>query len=308
LANEIKDAFLKELTKRYGSICKLSGSYSLYDIGDGAARVYVRYSKVHGRKQTFYGLRREDLQQLEGHASTICFLWDDQPEPLFVPFSDYEDIFQSVNPAGDGQYKAQIYLSDGTEFYIAGAGRFSAESYFGWGQLEALLDSAKLTTFPSLSHSQVQTLLGAIGTTKGYDVWVPQNDRAKLEWTLTPRFSCCDRLPDAYTAVMHILQEVDVIWIEKGSSRLRSLFEVEHSTPIYSGLLRFNDIRLVAPNIHSTFSIVANDARRTYFVRQIRRPTFQRSGLSEFCTFLEYPNVLGWYNRLYSLRPNVNDR
>jgi len=38
-----------------------------------------------------------------------------------------------------------------------------------------------------------------------------------------------------------ILQEVDVIWIPPGSSELKALFEIEHSTAVYSGLLRFND-------------------------------------------------------------------
>ena len=59
--------------------------------------------------QTFYGLRQKDLQRLEGYPAVICFLWNDQMEPLLMPFSEYEDIFQSISPAEDGQYKAQIY-------------------------------------------------------------------------------------------------------------------------------------------------------------------------------------------------------
>ena len=33
--------------------------------------------------------------------------------------------------------------------------------------------------------------------------------------------------------------EIDVVWVNSGSSAVDSLFEVEHSTPVYSGLLRF---------------------------------------------------------------------
>lgn len=301
MANETKATFLRELSRKYGSIRKMENSLSLYEIGEGAARVYIRYSKVHSKNQTFYGLREEDLQKLEGYPSVICFLWDGQTEPLFVPFSDYEDVFQSTSPAGDGQYKVQVYLKDdGTELYIAGAGRFNIEAYFGWDGVENLLDSTRLDFVPQLSHSQVQTLLGAIGATKGYDVWVPQNDRLKLEWSLTDKFQFCDVLPYGFETVLDILQEVDVIWVERGSSKLRALFEVEHSTPIYSGLLRFNDIHLVAPMFRPRFSIVANDARRSLFTRQINRPTFRMSGLGELCTFFEYANVLGWHNRLKS--------
>ena len=160
MANEPKTAFLKELAERYGSLRKLGRSQSLFEIGDGAARVYIRYSKVHGENRTFYGLREQDLQELEGRPSLICFLWNGQTEPLLVPFSEYEEVFQSTSPAGDGQYKAQVYLQDdGTELYIAKAGRFNVEGHFGWGEMEALIDSARLGTVPEFSHSQMQTLL-----------------------------------------------------------------------------------------------------------------------------------------------------
>lgn len=216
-----------------------------------------------------------------------------------MPFAEYEDVFQSTHPAGDGQYKAQVFLQDdGTELYIARAGRFNVEGHFGWSEIEALVDSARFRDIPKLSHSQVQTLLGAIGAAKSYDLWIPLSDRAKLDWSITNPFECRDLLPYGFESVKDILQEVDVIWIQRGSSELRALFEVEHSTPIYSGLLRFNDIHLEAPGLRTTFSVVANDARRSLFVRQLNRPTFKTSGLSELCTFLEYANVFGWFNRV----------
>ena len=67
---------------------------------------------------------------------------------------------------------------------------------------------------------------------------------------------------------------------------------------MYSGLLRLNDVHLVAPTIRAKFSIVANETRRSLFVRQINRPTFQTSGLSDLCSFLEYSNVFTWYKRV----------
>ena len=117
MTNTLKQALLNELSVRYGSLRKLENSQSLYEIGNGAARVYIRYSKIHNRDRTFYGLRDEDLRRLEGFPSVLCFLWDGQTEPLFIPFSEYEEIFRSLTPASDGQFKAQIYLGDaGDEF------------------------------------------------------------------------------------------------------------------------------------------------------------------------------------------------
>lgn len=104
--------------------------------------------------------------------------------------------------------------------------------------------------------------------------------------------------PHKYELVRTILPEVDVLWMERGGGNLVALFEVEHSTSIYSGLLRFNDVHLIAPDLRSRFSIVAKDVRRSLFVRQINRPTFQRSGLFDLCSFMRYENVFDWYERI----------
>jgi len=299
MANEIKSAFLEELTTRIGRLHKLGKSQSLYELGDGAARIYIRYSKVHSKGQTFYGLRKEDLQQLEGYPSVIFFIWNNQTEPLCLPYSDYEDIFRSISPASDGQYKVQVYIQEeGDELYIANAGRFNVESYFGWQHLTSLIESAKLTDVPLLSHTQVQTLIGAIGSAKGFDIWIPKNDRGKLDWSLSEPFEYAATIPYQFKSIENILAEIDILWIERGAGKLRALFEVEHSTPIYSGLLRFNDVHLTVPNVYATYNIVSNDERRSLFVSQLSRPTFKASGLDGCCTFMDYLNVFTWHKRI----------
>lgn len=297
MPNIFKTSFLEQLTKKYGKPKKLPGSLSLFEIGDGLARIYIRYSKVHGRNQAFYGLRQEDLKQLEGFNSIICFLWNTQTDPVFIPFSEFEEIFNSLTPASDGQFKAQIYQDEGTELYIANAGRFNIEGFYGWHNLDNLIDKNKIAVLPDFSHSQIQTLIGSIGVIKGYDIWVPQNDRNKLDWRLAEKFLCKSELPSRYEKIDNVVREVDVVWLQRGSSELRAMFEVEHSTPIYSGLLRFNDLHLIEPHLKPKFSIVSNDIRRSLFLRQINRPTFRMSGLSEVCNFLEYKDVYSWFNR-----------
>jgi hypothetical protein len=244
-------------------------------------------------------LRQEDLRQLEGHPSVICFLWNDQEEPLYLPYADYEEVFHNVEPASDGQYKVQIYFTEqGTELYIAKAGRFNVDAHFGWNVVEQVVDSSKVRNVPDFSHSQIQTLLYVIGNSKYFNVWIPRKDRNELDFSLSEFITCCDELPMMFESVKNILQEIDVIWIERRTGRLRALYEVEHSTPIYSGLLRFNDIHLVAPTLQPTFAIVSNEQNRTKFVRELHRPTFKTSGLSELCSFMRYDNVYSWYQKL----------
>jgi type II restriction enzyme len=132
---------------------------------------------------------------------------------------------------------------------------------------------------------------------KGYDVWIPEHDIPTLDWALTKRFPLTAELPAGFEQVSTILREIDVVWVAGGRNTIEGLYEVEHSTPVYSGLLRFNDILLTEPKV-SRFSIVSNDTRRDLFSRQLFRPTFRRSGLAELCSFLEYANVFDWHNRL----------
>lgn len=162
----------------------------------------------------------------------------------------------------------------------------------------AIVDPGTRALANQLSHSQVQTLLGSIGSAKGHDIWIPRVDRSGLDWSLTGEYPLNKSLPHRFKAVEPVLSEVDVVWVRRGAGDLVALFEVEHTTSVYSGLLRFNDVHLIAPDLHPRFSVVANDARRSLFVRQVNRPTFQRSGLSEICTFMEYENVLDWHKRI----------
>jgi len=298
MPNEFKKKFIIELNKRFGGFKRLPNSLSLFDIGEGQLRIYYRYSKIHSRSQTFYGLRKEDLKSLEGTNSVICFAWDNQSEPLFIPFSDYEEILNNIEPASDGQIKASIFLGEENELYLSGLGRFNIDGYFGWHILDLLIDTNKLSQIPDFSHSQIQTLIGAVGNSKDYDVWIPQSDRSRLDWTLTKKFSCKPELPERYAKIHNVLCEVDVLWMKRGSTDVKAMFEVEHSTTIYSGLLRFNDLHLTEPNLKPKFSIVSNEIRKALFLRQISRPTFKLSGLIDYCNFLEYKDVFAWFNRI----------
>lgn len=298
MPNIHKSGVLEMLRRRYGELHKVPGSESLFRLGDDAARIYIRYSRVHPGRRTFFGLREVDLRQLEGHNSFLCFLLDDGSPPLFVPYADFEEIFRCAPTAKDGQYKVQLFSQrQALELYVARQGRFNVEGYVGFDALSRSLDAARLREARDLSHSQVQTLLAGIGHLKGYDSYVPENDAAKLDWTMTKRFALRPSIPAGFDQVASILSEIDVVWIGRGRNAIEGLFEVEHSTPIYSGLLRFNDILLTDPRV-SRFTIVSNDARRALFSRQLFRPSFKQSGLAELTSFLEYANVLEWHARI----------
>ena len=84
-------------------------------------------------------------------------------------------------------------------------------------------------------------------------------------------------------------ENIDVVWKEE--SRIDAAFEVENSTAIYSGLLRFADLNIVAPNTTYPMFIVAPSERRNRVREQLLRPVFRRLELRDKVKFLSYENV-----------------
>jgi len=300
VANDRKQILLQELSSRLGHLRRLPGSQSLFELPNGQTRIYLRYSRIHRNECAFFGLRQIDLNQLDGHNSFICFFTDDGAAPLFVPHQDFEQVIRQSALAADGQYKIQLVTGRGTrELYIPRVGRFNVDAY---GGMETISERAQADNVPEsahFTHPQVQTLLGGIGCLKGFSIYVPLNNTDTLDWSLVPRFHLVERLPGDLIARCPFAGEVDVMWLDHSHDTVSAAFEVEHSTPVYSGLLRFNDMLLTSAGA-PRFFIVANESRRDLFARQLQRPTFQRSGLSEIASFLDYANVFAWYRRLHA--------
>jgi hypothetical protein len=71
-------------------------------------------------------------------------------------------------------------------------------------------------------------------------------------------------------------------------------FEVEHTTSVYSGILRMADLLALQPNVDIELHIVAPVAKREKVFNEIRRPVFSlldRGPLAESCTYLSYDNL-----------------
>ena len=68
---------------------------------------------------------------------------------------------------------------------------------------------------------------------------------------------------------------IDVVWFERGTPTVAAAFEVEHSTSIYSGIMRMLDLILSPSAVtNAPIFIVAPNARREEVFTQWRRPAF----------------------------------
>ena len=93
-------------------------------------------------------------------------------------------------------------------------------------------------------------------------------------------------------ATLRTIAQIDVIWLQNRS--MARAFEVEHTTAIYSGLLRMADLLALQPNMDIRLHIVAPAEKREKVLREIRRPVFSlldRGPLYESCTFIPYDAV-----------------
>lgn len=290
----IAEAVKAEIESRYGRLVKLGNGNSLFAIPSTDMVVYFRYSKIfQNPTKAFYGLRKQDVDLARGKDFYLCFVTDEPGTVFTVPFADFEACYDYAGAGADGQYKTIIYFrANGPQLYVSKGARFSAEAYRGLG---SIMNKRSLTPTPELDHSGAQTLVGAIGAMKGHRVWFPKSDVEKIDPGTMDFSKLCRQLPIYNSALDAIFQEIDVIWL--ADNKPAALFEVEHSTPIYSGLLRINDV-LISSAYPIDAKIVAAQKRRDIFQRQIRRPTFSAHKLEENVSFISYDNLWHWHNTL----------
>ncbi len=155
-------------------------------------------------------------------------------------------------------------------------------------------EDPKKAPLEETTHEEIQFLLLKLGSDLGLDVWVARNDRnrkynginfqdvANLKRELPRQFD---------DATNRTIELIDVLWLQ--GDAIIAAFEVEHTTAIYSGLLRMSDLVSMQPNIKLDLFMVAPDERREKVFYEINRPTFARlkPPLPKICRFIPYSEL-----------------
>jgi type II restriction enzyme len=128
------------------------------------------------------------------------------------------------------------------------------------------------------THTEVQGWLRELGLALGFKVWIASNDRSRAFGGGRLDDGCLTSLPSQVTGgpAADAIGLIDVLWLE-ADGHIRAAFEVEHTTSIYSGIVRMLDLALSGePGIARGLYLVAPDSREEEVRAQLRRPAFSR--------------------------------
>ena len=128
------------------------------------------------------------------------------------------------------------------------------------------------------THTEVQEWLRDLGSALGFEVYVAANDRRRPASNGLLGDGCAETLPSALvdTAGGDAIRLIDVLWLNRSDRSVAAAFEVEHTTSIYSGIVRLLDLALGGSDraVRGLY-LVAPDDREQEVRAQLMRPAFR---------------------------------
>lgn len=253
--------------------------------------------------------RRRKLQPARAPYLIGAWWHLQQPERWPIFYQSGRNVLELENayePTGDpvGDYFAfrRAFLTLASEL---GLQSWECEHLLGWREKQAIsapiaamstidpsdvaIDDAdepdEVTDLGPATHAQIQWLLAKIGQKVGCEIWIAANDKSK-SWNGQQLGSLSvDALPslglDDHS--QKLISLIDLVWLK--GKQVVAAFEVEHTTAIFSGLLRLSDLIVECPNLNFPLYIVAPEHRLSKVRKQLSRPTFQELELHQRCAY-----------------------
>jgi type II restriction enzyme len=138
--------------------------------------------------------------------------------------------------------------------------------------------AAAMASEGDATHTEVQAWLRDLGLALGFSVWIAGNDQNRVWCGGRLGDGCLDELPAAIATADggDAVRLIDVLWLVRDRGTVAAAFEVEHSTSIYSGIVRMLDLALGAQRDATChLFLVAPDEREEEVRAQLVRPAFR---------------------------------
>lgn len=125
------------------------------------------------------------------------------------------------------------------------------------------------------THAEIQLWLRDLGLALDFCVWIAGNDQGRVVNGQRLGEKCLTELPScvAGLAGAEAIRLIDVLWFSADQANIAAAFEVEHTTSIYSGIVRLLDLALSAQSTRDcNLFLVAPDDREADVKAQVARP------------------------------------
>ncbi|HXL58127.1 MAG TPA: hypothetical protein VN958_17820 [Chitinophagaceae bacterium] len=152
------------------------------------------------------------------------------------------------------------------------------------------------TEIIEFNHSYYQGLLIAIGNLKGFQTFIPNQDKNKrfIDSNLGAIRTLNDIPQFSFPTTVQRSSTIDVIWFNERKMP-DSFFEVEHSTDIQNSLLKYYDLQ----DFYSKFYIIGAKERLNEFIKKINYHAFTK--IKSRIEFKNYEFVSNLHTKIYEI-------
>ena len=141
------------------------------------------------------------------------------------------------------------------------------------------------------THAEIQGWLRDLGWALGFDVWVAANDRSRLFGAGKLGDGCLNELPLSVRGAGDAVALIDIVWFTT-EGQPAAAFEVEHTTSIYSGIVRLLDLAHGAELTNAVpLFLAAPDSREKEVRDQLQRPAFRNAVNALHLRYLPYSEL-----------------
>jgi len=147
------------------------------------------------------------------------------------------------------------------------------------------------------SHYYYQGLLLEIGNLRGYNTFIPSQDKNKLflNKKLLELATITEIYSFTYQNVVNRARTIDVIWFNERKYP-SYFFEVEHSTDFQNSLLKFYDLQ----DFKTEFFIVSSKSRLKEYNHKIQFSAFKK--IKDRVKFVDYDFISHLHSKSYELK------
>jgi len=143
-------------------------------------------------------------------------------------------------------------------------------------------------------HTYYQGLIVEIGNLKGYETFVPDQDKNRifLNKKLFNVITIKKFYQFSYDNIIQKAKTIDVTWFN-ARKMPDSVFEIEYSTEIQNSLLKFVELQ----DFNIKMFIVANSIRQREFLTKLNSNAF--SPIQNRVQFLAFEKIAEWHSKVY---------